>query len=140
MIHHNTIASQQVGTESAEYQKLDVKNNIIAYHKTGVITNSVITTSFDRNNLWANRKHYSNLKPPSKDIQYNPKFVSVEKKDYRLGNDSPMINNATDKTDIGGFAHSNPTDIVEKPKVDSTGSEFPNDRKPFTSTSSTNHT
>ena len=124
LIYHNTIASQQVGLDLQNINKLDVKNNIIAYHKTGVITNSVITTNFDRNNLWANRKHYSNLPPPSKDIQYNPKFVSVEKKDYRLDDDSPMIRNATDKTDIGGFAHSNPTDIVEKPQVDSTGSEF----------------
>ena len=113
-----------MGLDLQNINKLDVKNNIIAYHKTGVITNSVITTNFDRNNLWANRKHYSNLPPPSKDIQYNPKFVSVEKKDYRLDDDSPMVRNATDKTDIGGFAHSNPADIVEKPQVDSTGSEF----------------
>ena len=124
LIHHNTIASQKVGLDLQNAKKLDVKNNIIAYHQTGVITKSVVTATFDRNNLWANRKHYSNLKPPSEDIQYNPKFVSVEKKDYRLYDDSPMISNATDKTDIGGFTHSNPTDIIEKSQANNTRSEF----------------
>ena len=43
-----------------------------------------------------------------------PSLFQSKKKDYRLDDDSPMISNATDKTDIGGFTHSNPTDIIEK--------------------------
>ncbi len=117
LVDHNTFASQQVGLNLQNTDKLKVENNIIAYHQTGVVTTLITNAAFAGNNLWTNQKHYSNLKIPVRDTLYDPKFMSVAKKNYSLKNDSPMIGNATDKTDIGGLPHSNPPKNIDQSKM-----------------------
>ena len=105
-ISHNTIAyNGNNGISLGGNSNLILENNIIAFNeKLGVKADPAVRIKFTHNCLYGNTDIVESF--PSENFSFDPLFVDPRRMDFRLSEDSPCSNRATDNLDIGARLNS----------------------------------